>query len=144
MWIVAGKQEVWEGKTHSDMGVMVMLGLFSFGQCTPRSGSAYLLHVHSLMPDNIMLQAAASCLCVCVCPWFEAMIWGVWFVDMISFNWFVQLIAVPHLLSKLHKTNTSPLITPAVLGLAIKKRTGVTNERTAWHPHEVSGQLSPL
>lgn len=118
-----------------------------FGQCTPRSGSAYLLQVHSLMPDNMMLQAAASCRCVCLCPWFEAKIWGVWFVDMISFNWFVRLIAVTHLLSYLDKTNTTPSITPAVPDPAIstgKKRIAVTNERTAWHPHEVSGQSCPL
>lgn len=60
------KQEVAVEETQFDMVVMAMLGLFSFGQCTPRSGSAYLLHVQSLKSDNMSLQAAASCLPMCV------------------------------------------------------------------------------
>lgn len=44
------------------MGVMVMLGLFPLGQCTPRSGSAYPLHVH------MQMQA--------VCLWLKVEIWG--------------------------------------------------------------------
>ncbi len=73
-------------ETQFGMGVMVVRELFPFGQCTPRSGSAYLLHVHSFMPDNTSLQAAVSCLCVC-----EVEMWGAWFLDVIC-----QLICPAH------------------------------------------------
>lgn len=57
------KQEVAGEETQFGTVVMV-LELFSFGQCTPRSGSAYLLHEHSFMPDNTSPQAAVSCVSV--------------------------------------------------------------------------------
>lgn len=60
------KQEAAGEETQFSMGAMCVLELFSYGQCAPRSGSAYLLHVHGLMPDNTSLQAAVSCASVCV------------------------------------------------------------------------------
>lgn len=139
---------------HFDMGVMVTPGLFSFGQCTPRCGSAYLLHVHSLMPDNMSLQAAASCVPACVCLILKSRC-GPHNPSMWFFNWFAWLVALPHSLSRSPKTNATPSLTPLwlvrqsaqTLGRIKEKNekgVAVANERTAWHPHEVSGQSSSL
>ena len=42
-------------------------GAIFFRSVRPRSGSAYLLHVHICMSDNTSLQPAVSCVSVCVC-----------------------------------------------------------------------------
>ena len=98
-------------------------GAIFFRSVRPRSGSAYLLHVHICMSDNTSLQPAVSCVSVCVCLCVKAS-----FLDVIFLLIFLssQHSHICSLGPAETNTDPPPRLDPAWLGPAIS---AVANEQ---------------